>query len=316
MIQFAKLVTHASDAEFDAKVDDYLDLDAFARFMAVTVLLSNRDSILGMGQNYLVYLQPGTRRFLFMPWDLDHSFGQFMGGPNDAAQLDIRKPWNGSVRFLERVFKVNAFMRLYLGHVRTFNASIFAPGRLLAQVDELAVILRPAIAEESAEKLQLFDQVVSGTSDGSALPDDDEPGSGGPGPGMGRPGMGRGQRGSIRGFVPARANAVQAQLDRPVGQAATAAASAEPPGAPGGPEGPGGPFDPGAMLASQFLHSADTSHDGTVSRAEFLLGVRALVHAWDADRDGALDQHDLVAGLARDFIPTPGQRGPGGPDAR
>ena len=59
------------------------DLDEFARFMAVTVWLSTMDSILGMGQNFYVYLDPKTHKFQFMPWDLDHSFGQFgMKGSN------------------------------------------------------------------------------------------------------------------------------------------------------------------------------------------------------------------------------------------
>jgi hypothetical protein len=292
VIAFAKLVSHASDADFEAQLADYLDLDAFARFMAVTVLLSNRDSILGMGQNYLVYLQPGTKRFQFMPWDLDHSFGQFMGGPSDAAQLNIRKPWNGSIRFLERVFKVNAFMRLYLRHLRAFSTSIYAPERILAQVDELAAVLRPAVSQESPEKLALFDQVVSGKSDEAAGAR-----------------VGRGQRGSIKGFVPARVASILAQLDQPVDTNAAATSAGDDPGGPFGPPGGrGGPFDPGAMLASRFLEAADSSHDGQVSPGEFTQTFDRWFTAWDSDRDGVLAQNELLAGLARDFIPNPGRR--------
>jgi spore coat protein H len=62
VIEFCKLVSHAADDEFDAKLDRYLDLDEFSRFMAVTVWLSTLDSILAMDQNYVVYLHPKRRR--------------------------------------------------------------------------------------------------------------------------------------------------------------------------------------------------------------------------------------------------------------
>src|SRR5256885_2365476 len=110
VIDFCKLVTTASDRDFVAQVGDYLDFEEFARFMAVTVWLSTMDSILGPGQNYYVYLHPQTRKFQFMPWDLDHSFGQFgmMGGQEQRENLSIHRPWRGENQFLERVFKVES----------------------------------------------------------------------------------------------------------------------------------------------------------------------------------------------------------------
>src|SRR6266540_3933431 len=69
-ISLAKFVTSASDAEFASGLGDYLDIDEFARFMAVNVWLCNMDSILAMGQNFYVYLHPETKKFMFLPWDL------------------------------------------------------------------------------------------------------------------------------------------------------------------------------------------------------------------------------------------------------
>ncbi|MFM8620136.1 MAG: CotH kinase family protein, partial [Opitutaceae bacterium] len=77
VIDFARLVTRAGDDEFARRAPEFLDVDAFGRFMAVTVWLSTLDSILTLGQNYVMYLHPKTDRFQFVPWDLDHSFGNF-----------------------------------------------------------------------------------------------------------------------------------------------------------------------------------------------------------------------------------------------
>jgi hypothetical protein len=51
VIEFASVVSNAPDAAFAARLGECLDLDEFARLLAVTVLLSNMDSILAMGQN-------------------------------------------------------------------------------------------------------------------------------------------------------------------------------------------------------------------------------------------------------------------------
>jgi spore coat protein CotH len=56
VMDFARLVSSATDAAFAAQVGDFLDLDEFARFLAVEVLLSNYDSILADGQNFYMYL--------------------------------------------------------------------------------------------------------------------------------------------------------------------------------------------------------------------------------------------------------------------
>ena len=60
VIAFCKLVSHADDAEFAEKLGEFLDLDEFARFMAVTTWLSTFDSLLAMSQNYVVYLHPAN----------------------------------------------------------------------------------------------------------------------------------------------------------------------------------------------------------------------------------------------------------------
>lgn len=222
VIAFAKLVTHADDATFSKRLPEFLDLEGFARFMAVTTWLSTMDSILGPGQNYYVFLHPKTGRFQFVPWDLDHSFGQFplIGSQNAREKLSILQPWQGENRFLERVFAVDSFKSLYLARMREFQGTLFKPERLSEQVDTLATVLRPPVKEESENLLARFDQVVAG----EAVP---PVGFGGPPragagnrpgqPSGGTPGgfgMGFFQPPKpIKGFVPIRAKSVADQLE-------------------------------------------------------------------------------------------------------
>ena len=214
VIDFARLVTQASDTDFARRAPEFLDVEAFGRFMAVTVWLSTLDSILTLGQNYVMYLHPKTDRFQFVPWDLDHSFGNFpmQGSQEQREQLSVQKPWSGQNRFFERVFAVPAFKDAYLARMKEFQGTIFQPERLTRQVDELGALLRPSVAEESPEKLERFNQVVSGKAvAGNTF------GGGGPGGprGDGRPG----------------------ENGRPGGPGGS--------GGFGGPSGPGGPGGPG-----------------------------------------------------------------------
>jgi spore coat protein H len=164
VIDFTRLVTQASDTEFAARLPTFVDLEEFARYMAVMVFLSDVDGILGSGQNFYLYLDPKTQKFSFLPWDQDHSFGQFpfIGSQEQRNDLSILRPWVGRNRFFERVFAVEAFKKLYLARMEEFSRTIFEPQRFAVQVDEIAAVIRPAVKDES--KLDRFDRAVAGTS--------------------------------------------------------------------------------------------------------------------------------------------------------
>lgn len=300
VIEMSRFVTKSSDEEFAARIGDYLDLDEFARYMAVTVYLSTLDSILSMGQNFYVYLDPKTNKFQFLPWDLDHSFGQFgMGGDqSQREQLSINHPWRGDVHFLERVYKVEAFKKLYLAKFQEFNKSIFVPDRFLKQVDQFGVALRPAVKDESAAMLERFDKVVAGEA---ISPN--------------RPGGGRGGFGGsvkpIKGFVVGRSASVIAQAE---GKSEGISLNG------GNRNGPN--FGPGQMLAPAFINAMDTNKDGEISRDEFAAGFDKWFTAWNTDKSGILSDEQLRAGLNKEFMPQQNNRrgffgifGGGGGDA-
>ena len=314
VIEFSKLVSHASDAEFAARLEEYLDLDEFARFMAVTVWLSNMDSLLSMGQNFYVYLHPKTQQFQFLPWDFDHSFGQFpmAGSADELERLSLLKPWSGQVLFLERVFKVEKFKRLYLAHMKEFSGTIFKPERIQRQVDELAAVLRPAVQEESATLLARFDRVVAGEAIAAGGPGGGEPSFGGPGGGFGQ------AMKPIRSFVAFRARSVNDQLaGKSEGATLSHSGPGGPPGGrggPGGPPGRGGPggFGPGMFLAQAFMTALDADKDGVVTQAEFIQGFLKWFDAWNTDHSGALTEEQLRAGINQDLAPFRGGPPPAG----
>jgi DNA-directed RNA polymerase specialized sigma24 family protein len=161
IIDFARLVTSASDQEFAERVGGFLDLDEFARFLAVEVLLPNYDSILTTGQNFYLYLDQASNKFGFIPWDLDAAWGNFwIGTKAQQQQSSIWRPWVGENRFLDRVMAVEEFRRVYRAHLEEFLARLYVPERLNQRIDTIAAAIRDPIAAESTYRLEKFEQTV------------------------------------------------------------------------------------------------------------------------------------------------------------
>ena len=163
VIEVAQWVTHASDEEFARRVGEFLDLKEVARFLAAEVLLSNFDGILANGQNFLFYLDSQTQRVGFIPWDLDHSWGEFpfMGTAEQREKVSIWQPWVGTNRFLARMMAVPEFRSNYRAALEDQLKTIFVPSRIDRRLDEVAVAVRPVIAEWSTNRVARFDQAVS-----------------------------------------------------------------------------------------------------------------------------------------------------------
>ncbi|HZR15700.1 MAG TPA: CotH kinase family protein [Verrucomicrobiae bacterium] len=314
VIDFSRLVTSGSDADFAGRIGEFVNLEEFARFMSVTVWLSTLDSILMMGQNFYLYLHPQTHQFQFVPWDLDHSFGQFpmAGSQEQRENLSIQTPWRGANRFLERMFKNDTFKKLYLAALTDFSKTLFLPQRFDQQVDGIAAAIRPAVKEESEEKLARFDRVVAGE------PVEHLGFHGGPGgqrQGGGRRGFGPGGFAQaakpIKGFVIARAQSVNDQL---AGKSKGEVLSEQGFGGPPGGLGRGRVFGPGMFLAHGLMDSFDRNGDGMLTQKEFLAGFDKWFADWNTDKSGLLNEAQLREGINRDLAPLRGGPPEGGPD--
>jgi len=277
VMDLARFVTQSTDEEFAARIGSFIDLGEFARFMAVMVYLSDLDGILGPGQNLFLHWHPKDRLFRFIPWDQDHSWGQFNRASQEQRdRLGIHRPWQGENAFLERMFKVGAFKTHYLARLEEFGRTLFQPQRFSQQVDEVASVIRSAVREESEEKVARFDKVVAGKSIAA----------GGP--------FGGGSMKPIKPFTQVRTESVLAQV---AGKSEGLA--------PGGgfQFGPGG-SRLGAMFGRSLLQLLDENKDGSLTLAEFEQGFAKLYRAWHQDSQDGLTWSELRAGMEKDLAPS------------
>ena len=278
VMELSRFVTQADDAAFAAHIGEFIDLPEFARFMAVMVYLSDLDGILGPGQNLYLHLHPKNQQFQFIPWDQDHSWGQFNRASQEQRdKLSIQHPWQGDNYFMERVFKVGAFKKLYQARLDEFSKTIFSPERIARQVDEIAAVIRPAVQEESEAKLARFDRLVGGELVET------------PGP------FGGGQTKPIKPFTKVRTESTCEQL---AGKSEGLVAGS---GFPGGFGGGGGL---GMTFGRPLFQVLDSNKDSSVTRAEFTDGFARLFQAWNSSKSGYLTLAQVRSGIEKDLPPA------------
>lgn len=80
LIDLLQWVNTSSDAEFAARLGEYVDVDSLARYIALQTLLNNFDDMSGPGQNYYLWYNLENGKFSVLTWDMNLAFGQGMGG--------------------------------------------------------------------------------------------------------------------------------------------------------------------------------------------------------------------------------------------
>ncbi|MBI1922927.1 CotH kinase family protein [Candidatus Poribacteria bacterium] len=144
LIQFVKFLHQAPDEEFEAGIEQFLNVDSFLMWLAVNTLLTNLDSYAGMGHNYYLYLNEATRRFEFIPKDLNYAFGNFSlaGAPERRLNFDIYHPYTGKKILIERLLQIAKYQEQYLTYMGQLIDGPFHPDVMHAEIDQLYALIQ------------------------------------------------------------------------------------------------------------------------------------------------------------------------------
>jgi spore coat protein CotH len=74
VIELIKFVEQSNDAEFDAHLGEYIEIDALAAYCAIHSLIDNFDDMSGPGANYYLWYDLSTEEFTVLSWDLNLAF--------------------------------------------------------------------------------------------------------------------------------------------------------------------------------------------------------------------------------------------------
>ena len=77
---FIKEINQKSGTEFYTYIEENFEVDLFLRYLAVGVLLGNPDDYRAMGNNYYLYQNSSSSKWVLIPYDYDHGMGQGWDG--------------------------------------------------------------------------------------------------------------------------------------------------------------------------------------------------------------------------------------------
>jgi putative membrane-bound dehydrogenase-like protein len=151
LIDFARLVNQASDAEFKKQIDSFLDVDAFLRFLAANALTANLESFFALGHNYHLYLDPRSSKFVFLPGDLEFSFANFllMGSGEQVMNLSLTKPYPGENKLPDRLLAIKAVNEQYQRLLSEFAATVFTKEQLLKDAETIEKVTKDVREKEA-----------------------------------------------------------------------------------------------------------------------------------------------------------------------
>ena len=119
LTDFLAFVDESDDETFAAELDQHLDVDGFATYLAMMELLGNSDDIDGPGNNSYLYHDPETGLMSVVPWDMNLALGVGMGGGGGGGRgggggVGGGRGFGGGANVLvERFLEVDEFSAAY-----------------------------------------------------------------------------------------------------------------------------------------------------------------------------------------------------------
>lgn len=131
-----------------AKMREVLDVDRFMTFLALDSMLCNWDGYGINKNNYRIYNDPSTGRFVFMPHGLDQMFGVMRAGPD----MPVFPRMEGLVA--RAALNTPEGRKLYRQQVESLTTNVFKLAELTNRVWQIAARIRPTLERMDANALR------------------------------------------------------------------------------------------------------------------------------------------------------------------
>lgn len=181
LIKFMRFLDESDNATFENKLPEYLDVEAFATYLALNNLLVNTDSIAGMNNNYYLYYDNLAERFTLLMWDANESLGKLSGGGQAASYNlyyqtqsqpgvgegrgmgmgGVRGPGGGANTLVTRFMATPSFLALYEQKLQEVYQAAFTSGALTQQIEQYATLIRQANQERTLVNSESYEAAVT-----------------------------------------------------------------------------------------------------------------------------------------------------------
>jgi hypothetical protein len=112
LIQFIQTLNNISDADFPCFIEDYFEVELYLKTLAAEMIIGHWDGYAFNKNNYYLYQQPSSGKFVFIEYDMDNTFGIDWFGI-DWANRDLNN-WHSNDRpLVERLLSYPFYNDLF-----------------------------------------------------------------------------------------------------------------------------------------------------------------------------------------------------------
>ena len=112
LIQFIQTLNSISDGDFPCFIEDYFEVELYLKTLAAEMIIGHWDGYAFNKNNYYLYQQPSSGKFVFIEYDMDNTFGIDWFGI-DWANRDLNN-WHSNDRpLVERLLSYPFYNHLF-----------------------------------------------------------------------------------------------------------------------------------------------------------------------------------------------------------
>lgn len=155
--EFIFNINTITKSEFEKKIQKFVDIDKYLRWVAGIIFTSNYD---GFVHNYALYKNGETRLFEVIPWDYDATWGRDVNGK--IMEPDY-VPIDGFNTLTARILDVDFFRKQYRMLLEETMNQQFTVEYIVPKVEKLTQMIRPFVLQDPYKKqnIDLFDQELA-----------------------------------------------------------------------------------------------------------------------------------------------------------
>lgn len=137
VIDFIDFVVNSAEDVFAAELETWLDVEAFARYLAVHNLSLDTDDMAGPGQNYFLFFDVTSERFTVVSWDANASWaGDVSRGPYSAPEFAPGSSAGAGHILRDRFLAEPEFQLLYERTWRELHRELLVSGAALQLISD------------------------------------------------------------------------------------------------------------------------------------------------------------------------------------
>jgi spore coat protein H len=150
LVALIRTINKTPDANFKQAIDTIFEVSSYLKTLAAEVLIGHWDNYFFNKNNYYLYHNPVTKKFTYLPYDMDNTFGVQWGvsNINNRNIHDWGNLSGAKSPLTYRILAVPEFKIKYENYLRTLIDSVFNEQVLFPVLDSMKIILANAVESD------------------------------------------------------------------------------------------------------------------------------------------------------------------------